>query len=101
MERKAGSALHPDLPEITHVSVGGEAPPQGTGLAPERQGRCWRRGQGWETGAGGKVQELRGLACAKAGRARYLQVIDRSGRGEGCEHPVVELPPRQGLERTA
>lgn len=74
---------------------------QGTGLAAETDGEgVGGDGLGdrhrWKGG-----RNRAGPSCRRAKMAWYLHVIDRSGRREGCKHPVVKLPPRQGLARTA
>jgi hypothetical protein len=70
--------------------VGREAPHTGNS---RKHRKDWTgRGQarmGWEERADGPS----GL--------QYLDVIHRSGRGQGCEGPVVKLLSRQRLEKTA
>lgn len=87
---------YPDLPEApvgAWVSSCRERPWLGGGEEPGGYGAGDRLGDRLS----GRQEPVM-ASCRRAGGARY-HVIDRSGRGEGSKHPVVKLPPRQGLEK--
>lgn len=73
------------------TKVGREAP-----HTVNRVGSTRKSGGRWVTGKDGLVKRADGPSGPQ-----YLDVIHRSGRGQGCEGPVVKLLSRQRLEKTA